>query len=119
MNIGEKDIHTIETYGKTKELGRILGLDETIKILMYLMESPQKYTDITYQISLSDPSFTRRLKMLQSLNIITKQQIRSKKRITNAYVLTMQGEKLIEFIEAYEKEMKITVEQRKIIEIQN
>jgi len=118
MDDGEPHIQRIYSYGKSKELGKLLGLDDTIQILICLMESPQQYKEIICQISLSDPSLSRRLKIMQSLNIIKKQPIRSRKRSTHAYSLTIRGEKLMKFIESYEREIKISAEQQKIIEIE-
>ena len=100
--------NTILTFlGKSKELGRILGLDGTIEILTMLDEQPRQYKDLNTHIQFSQTSLSRRLLLLQSLDIIKKQPIRSKRRETHEYTLTIRGAELMKFIYSYEKEMKL------------
>ena len=119
-NTDKFDIETkIHLYGKSMELGKILGLNDTIALLNLLNESPKRYKDIAPNISLSQPSLSRRLLMLQNLNIIKKEPIRSKSRKTHVYNLTIRGEKLMRFINSYEKEITLPSEQQKIIEVED
>jgi hypothetical protein len=53
--------------------------------------------------------------MLQNLNIIKKQPIRSKRRGTHVYGLTIRGEIFIKNFQDYEKEIILPSEQQKII----
>jgi DNA-binding HxlR family transcriptional regulator len=92
------------SYTNSMELGRLLGLNETIRMLNMIKESPKQYKDLISNVSISDPSLSRRLKMLQCLNIIEKEKIRSDGRKTHSYNLTFQGEKVMRFIEIFEKE---------------
>ena len=101
-------------FGKSKELGRLLGLDGTIEILTLLDEQPRQYKDLSTHIDFSQTSLSRRLHLLQSLDIIKKQPIRSKRRETHEYTLTFRGVELIKFMHSYEKEMKLPFIQQKI-----
>jgi DNA-binding HxlR family transcriptional regulator len=103
--MGEEVIGSIKIceYGKSMELGRILGLNNTIQLLGMIRESPKQYKDIIENVTISEPSLTRRLTMLQCLDVIRKEPIRSNGRRTHSYNLTLFGEKLINFIESYEK----------------
>lgn len=115
-NYEQKPIETIlHPYGKSKELGKILGFDDTINLLILLDESPKQYKDIAPFLTLSQPSSSRRLIMLQNLNIIKKEPYRSNRRETHTYNLTTRGEQLISFIKSYEKEIKLPLSQQKII----
>ena len=109
------NITKIYTYGKSMELGKILGFNDTITLLNLLDESPKQYKDIAPNLSLSQPTLSRRLFILQNLNIIKKEPIRSKSRKTHTYNLTLRGEKLMRFINDYEKEITLPSEQQKII----
>ena len=106
----------IERFGKSIELCKILGFSETIALLELLSESPKQFKDISICMKLSHPSLSRRLNMLQELNIIKKEPFRSKSRDTHIYNLTIRGEKLMKFISSYEKEIKLPLAQQKIIE---
>ena len=86
------------SYTNSMELGRLLGLNETINMLNMIRESPKQYKDIISNVTISDPSLSRRLNMLQCLNIIKKERIRSNGRKTHSYNLTLQGEKVMKFI---------------------
>ena len=112
VSIGTK----IPLFGKTKELGRILGLECTTELLNLLDERPHQYKDIEAALELSHTSLLRRLNILQTLDIIKKNPIRSKRRETHEYDLTIRGMELIKFINAYEKEVKLPISQQKIIE---
>lgn len=83
------------------------GEKGTIELLSFIHERPRRYTELEEEIKISHTSLLRRLKILQTLNIIKKQPIRSKKRSTHAYALTITGERLMKFIEAYENEMNL------------
>jgi len=100
---------------KSKKLGRILGLDGTFEILCMLNEKPRQYKDLDAHIHFSQTSLSRRLNILQSLDIIKKRPIWLKKRKTHEYTLTIRGAELMKFILSYEKEMKLLLEQQKII----
>ena len=103
-------------YGKSKELGRILGKDGTLDILHLLEEKPRRYKDLDEMLEKpSQSSLSRRLKILQNLNIIKQQPVRSKSRKTHVYDFTLRGESLMKFIKDYEKEIQLPIEQQKII----
>ena len=104
----------IPLFGKTKELGRIIGLDGTTELLNLLDERPRQYKDLESSLELSHTSLLRRLNILQTLDIIKKNPIRSKRRETHEYDLTIRGVELIKFINSYEKELKLPLSQRKI-----
>jgi DNA-binding HxlR family transcriptional regulator len=101
-------------FGKSKKLGRILGLDGTFEILSMLDEKPRQYKDLDAHIDFSQTSLSRRLTILQSIDIIKKQPVRSKRRETHEYTLTSRGAELMKLIASYEKEMKIPIGQQKI-----
>ncbi len=107
----------INPYSKSRELGKMLGLDETIDFLCLLSDCHMQYKDIASSLNLSHPSLSRRLIMLQNLNIIKKEPFRSKSRDTHVYALTLRGEKLIKFLLSYEKEINVSSFQQKIMEI--
>jgi len=111
-------IHKIQYYGKTKELGRLLGLDETIVLLHLIDEEPRQYTYLEANLELSHTSLLRRLDELQRLGMIKKLPIRSNRRKTHVYDLTIRGEKLMRFIKEYEKEVTLPPEQKKIVKIE-
>ena len=114
----ESPVHIVlSLFEKSKELGRILGLDGTCEILSLLDEKPRQYKELDAKIDFSQTSLSRRLNILQSLDIIKKQPIRSKRRETHEYALTLRGTELMKFIVSYEKEMKLPVEQQKIIDV--
>jgi DNA-binding HxlR family transcriptional regulator len=102
-------------FGKSKELGRVLGLEGTMDILWLLDEKPRQYKDLNASIHFSQTSLTRRLSLLQTLDIIKKQPIRSKRRETHEYALTHRGADLMRFLVSYERALKVPVEQQKII----
>ena len=104
------------SYPKSQELGRLLGKKGTTDILHLLEERPKKYTELEISIKLSHASLLRRLTMLQTLDIVKKRPIRSKKRETHEYDLTLRGNELMKFIDSYEKEIKLPIEQQKIFE---
>jgi DNA-binding HxlR family transcriptional regulator len=108
----------IPLFGKTKELGRIIGLNGTTELLNLLDERPYQYKDLEASLKLSHTSLLRRLNILQNLDIIKKNPIRSKRRETHEYDLTIRGVELIKFINAYEKEVKLPLSQQKIVGIE-
>ena len=108
----------ITKFGKSKELGRIIGKYGTLEILSLLKEEPRRYKDLNYMIdNLSQSSLSRRLKILQNLNIIKQNPIRSKSRDTHVYDFTLRGEILMRFLDNYEKEINLPINQQKIIKI--
>ena len=107
----------ISANSKTEELGRLLGNKGTMNILYSLEERPKKYTELENTILLSHTSLLRRLTMLQTLDVVKKRPIRSKRRETHEYDLTLRGNELMKFIDSYEKEMTLPLSQQKIIEI--
>ena len=113
-NRNSRSTLVLKVFGKSKELGRILGLDGTIEILTTLDEHPRQYKDLNTSIQFSQTSLSRRLNLLQSLDIIKKQPIRSKRRETHEYTLTIRGAELMKFLHSYEKEMKLPPIQQKI-----
>lgn len=110
------DVVTIRSFAKTQELGRLLGKRETTNILRLLEKRPKKYTELESSVEISHTSLLRRLIMLQSLDIVKKRPIRSRKRETHEYELTNRGIDLMKFIESYEREVHFPVSQQKIIE---
>lgn len=99
------------------ELGNLLGQKGTIEILQLLEERPKKYTELEKTLNLSHTSLLRRLTILQTLDIIKKCPIRSRRRETHEYDITIRGNELMKFIDSYEKEIKLPLSQQKIIEI--
>jgi len=104
----------IGIFNKTKELGKILGLDGTLELLNLLDQHPLRYKDLESLLNFSHASLLRRLEMLQELGIIKKSPIRSNRRETHEYVLTSRGIDLMKFIISYEKEVNLPIIQRKI-----
>jgi len=109
----------ITPYDKSQELGRLLGKKRTMDILQSLEERPKKYTELEISIKLSHASLLRRLTMLQTLDIVKKRPIRSKRRETHEYDLTLRGIELMKFIDNYEKSISLPPSQQKVIEIEN
>lgn len=107
----------IYLFGKTKELGRILGLGGTNELLDLLDERPRQYKELEANLELSHTSLLRRLNILQTLDIIKKNPIRSKRRETHEYDLTIRGVELVKFINSYERDVKVPLSQKRIIEI--
>jgi len=62
-------------FGKSMELCKLLGFNDTITLLDILNESPKQFKDLAASLNLSQPSLARRLTMLQTLNIIKKRTI--------------------------------------------
>jgi len=114
----EKNFVKISSYNKTKELGRIIGLDGTTDILDLLDEKPRRYGEIESIIELSHATLLRRLNKLQLLNILKKKPIRSKRRETHVYDFTLCGIDTMRFIKSYDKEVSQSLSQKKIIEIE-
>ena len=106
-------------YGKCQELCRTLGKTGTLEILYFLEEEPKRYKDIDKLLDkkLSQSSLSRRLKILQNLNIIKQQPKRSERRDTHVYDFTLRGEDLMKFLKDYEKEIKLPLSQQKITKI--
>ena len=107
-----------DLFEKTKELGRTIGLEGTTELLKLLDERPRQYKDLEASLKLSHTSLLRRLNILQTLDIIKKNPIRSKRRETHEYDLTIRGVELIKFINSYEKEIKLPTTQQKIFKIE-
>jgi DNA-binding HxlR family transcriptional regulator len=97
----------VTLFGKSKELGRILGLKGTLELLLLLDEKPRQYKDLNASVDFSHTSLSRRLNILQTLHLIKKQSIRSKRRIITRYTLTIRGAELMRFLLSYEKELKL------------
>ena len=114
-----KQVKATISFGKSKELGRLLGLDGTFELLHLIENKPRQYKEIEAIIELSHTTLLRRLTILQNLNIIKKQPIRSKKRGTHVYELTTRGEIFIKNFQDYEKEIFIPFSQQTIIEVEN
>jgi DNA-binding HxlR family transcriptional regulator len=107
----------ISTCIKTMELGNLLGQKGTIEILHLLEERPKKYTELETTLNLSHTSLLRRLTLLQTLDMVKKQPIRSKRRETHEYDLTLRGNELMKFINLYEKTIILPKTQQRVIEI--
>ena len=90
----------IYPFGKSIELCKLLGFNDTIALLDLLNESPKQFKDLATSLDLSQPSLSRRLTMLQTLNIIKKEPFRFKSRDTHTYNITLRGERLIKFMSA-------------------
>ena len=105
----------IHSCNKTMELGNLLGQKGTIEILQLLEERPKKYTELEKTLNLAHASLLRRLTILQALDIIKKCPIRSRRRETHEYNLTIKGVELMKFINSYEKEIKLSLLQKTII----
>ena len=112
----EPKIQKIQVYGKSKELSRILGLDETTVLLHLIDEKPRQYSYLESNLELSHTSLLRRLNTLKNLGILKTHPIRSKRRNTHVYDFTIRGEKLMTFIKDYEKETKLPLEQQQIVD---
>ena len=108
----------IHSCNKTMELGNLLGQKGTIEILQLLEERPKKYTELEKALNLAHASLLRRLTILQTLDIIKKLPIKSKRRETHEYGLTIRGNELMKFIYSYEKEIKLPLSQQKIVQIE-
>ncbi len=114
---GERETVKINVYERTKELGKIIGCKGTTAILYLLDERPRQYTELDSKLELSHATFLRQLNMLKILNLIETKSIKSKRRKTHIYDLTDRGVELMKFINSYEKEIKLPLEQQKIPEI--
>lgn len=121
MNLGKRDETDgkikITTFQKSKELGKILGLDGTMEILHLLDGGPCQHKEIDGEQFIPTSTLTRRLKELQSVDIIKKNPITSNRRDTHQYDLTKSGIELMKFVNKYEKIMKIPMEQQRIVEV--
>ena len=106
----------LRSYEKTRELGRILGLEGTLEILLLLDERPRQYKEIDAEHILPQTTLNRRLKMLQTVGIIKKFPISSDRRETHQYTLTLKGIELMKFIKSYEKALSLPLSQQKIEE---
>lgn len=107
----------ITTFQKSKELGKIIGLDGTTEILTLLDQGPCQHKEIDGEQFIPTSTLTRRLKELQAADIIKKNPITSNRRDTHQYNLTHSGIELMKFIHKYEKIIKMPVEQKKIVEV--
>jgi DNA-binding HxlR family transcriptional regulator len=114
INTKSKQVKADISFGRSKEFGRLLGLDGTIELLQLIENKPRQYKEIESINELSHTTLLRRLTILQNLNIIKKQPIRSKKRGTHVYELTSRGEIFIKNFQDYEKEIILPIEQQKI-----
>jgi len=110
-----KNIIKLAQYEKSSELFRILGLKQTQNILISLDGRPLQYKELRKTIDLTEPTLSRRLKDLQTFNIIKKEPIKSKRRDTHQYCLTVFGEEIIKFIKRYEKALILPSSQQKIV----
>jgi len=106
----------IHLYEKTKQLGRTLSHEGVTEILLALNERPKQYKELTIETGLSNSTFERAIKELQAIHIIKKNPITSNNRETHQYDLTPNGLQMMKFIKSYEKEIKLPLEQQKIVE---
>ena len=97
-------------FGKTKQLGQIIGFNGTVDMLNMLDERPRQYKELEANINLPHTTLKRRLNLLQIVHIIKKKPITSGRRETHAYNLTLMGLDLMKFIKTYEKEIKLSSE---------
>jgi DNA-binding HxlR family transcriptional regulator len=105
--------------GKSKEFGNLIGLDGTLELLIFIEKNPRRYSDIESFSELSHASILRRLNKLQMLNIIKKQPIRSNRRGTHQYELTIRGEIFMKIFRDFDQEIKLPISQQKILEVEN
>ena len=105
----------IRLFEKTKQLGRTLSHEGATEILQALNERPKQYKELTRETELSNSTMERALKELQAIHLIKKNPITSDNRETHQYDLTPNGLQLMKFIKSYEKEIKLPLEQQKII----
>jgi DNA-binding HxlR family transcriptional regulator len=118
MEQGKRDEKIkVTAFLKSKELGKILGLDGTMDILNLLDHGPCQHKFIDEEQFIPTSTLTRRLKELQAIDIIKKNPITSNRRDTHQYDLTKSGMELMKFIHIYEKIMKIPNEQQTLIKI--
>jgi DNA-binding HxlR family transcriptional regulator len=108
----------VNLYEKTKQLGRTLSHEGVTDILHALNERPKQYKELTAETRLSNATFERAIKELLAINIIKKNPITSNNRETHQYDLTPNGLQMMKFVKSYEKEIKLPLEQQKIIEIE-
>lgn len=109
----------ISAFGKTTELGKIIGSDGTIQMLSLLSEQPKQYKDIEANTELPKTTLVRRINSLQQLKIIKKDPFIAKGRKTHLYSLTKIGSELMRFTHLYERTATLPASQQKIIEIEN
>jgi DNA-binding HxlR family transcriptional regulator len=109
----------IRKFDKTKELGKIIGLEGTSEILSLLDDQPLQYKDLDAEKIIPPATLNRRLKELQSIHLVKKMPITSNRRETHQYNLTLNGIELMKFIHKYEKIVKLPDSQQKIIKIEN
>lgn len=105
----------LNTFGKTTELGKIIGSDGTIQMLSLLSEQPRQYKDIEAYIELPKTTLVRRINSLQQLKIIKKDPFIAKGRKTHLYSLTKIGSELMRFTHVYERSVTLPSSQQKII----
>ena len=107
----------IHLYEKTKQLGRTLSHTGVTNILYALNERPKQYKELTEETGLPNSTLERAIKELLAIHIIKKNLITSENRETHQYDLTPNGLQMMKFVKSYEKEIKLPLEQQKIIEI--
>lgn len=107
----------ISAFGKTTELGKIIGSEGTTYMLSLLSEQPMQYKDIEASIELPKTTLVRRINSLQQLKIIKKDPFIAKGRKTHLYSLTKIGSELMRFTHVYERTVTLPSSQQKIIGI--
>jgi len=108
----------ISAYGKTTELGKIIGSEGTTHMLSLLSEQPMQYKDIEASIELPKTTLVRRINSLQQLKIIKKDPFIAKGRKTHLYSLTKIGSELMRFTHVYERTVTLPSSQQKIIDVE-
>ena|SRR4030042_891744 len=108
----------ITAFGKTTELGKILGSEGTVPLLNFLAEQPRQYKDIEDTVDIPKTTLVRHLNSFQLLKIIKKDPYISKGRKTHLYSLTQVGSEMMKFIRFYERTTVMPSSQQKIVEIE-
>ena len=113
----QKNIHLkkIGTYGKSQELGRVLGHKGVMEILYLLNESPRQYKHLVKELRLANATLEVAINQLEAIQIIKTMPITSNNRETHQYHLTSIGVELMRFISSYEKIINLPNSQQKIV----
>ena len=115
----EKKTIKLIPFIKSTELGKTLGSDGIVHMLIMINEQPMRYSDIEKSVDIPKSTLVRHLNFLYDFKILNKEPFMYKGRKTHIYGLTNLGTDIVKFFKKFERINSVQSSQQKIIEIKD
>lgn len=104
---------------KSTELGKTLGSDGIVHMLIMINEQPMRYIDIEKSVDIPKSTLVRHLNLLYDFKVLDKEPFMYNGRKTHTYGLTDLGAEIVKFFKKFERINSVQLSQQKIIETEN